>query len=178
MRYMVMLAVVGLLVVGCETNKGMEKEERIDTRKADGGQIGSADLTAATEKVVESIANVPAIHQAGERVVIVMDQVTNETLSDPSANFQIYLARIRALLNQSGQTKNLMFVETRVKSEQIKQREGYPAAATARTLPRYALTAAFYDLPRGRSNYYLLTFQLFDLTNDAIVWENSYEVKL
>ncbi|MHB1156836.1 MAG: hypothetical protein ACYC26_08355 [Phycisphaerales bacterium] len=177
MRYIVMLAVVGLFVVGCETNKGMEKEERIDTRKADAGQLGSADLTVATEKAVEAIANVPAIHQAGDRVVIVMDQVTNQT-SDASANFQIYLARIRALLNQSGQTKNLMFVETRVKSEQIKQREGYPAAATARTLPRYALTAAFYDLPRSRGNYYLLTFQLVDLTNDVIVWENSYEVKL
>lgn len=177
MRYLVMFAILGLFVAGCD--HGAQKEQRLDTRVGEGGQLGSADLTAATEKAVEGIANdpdmVPATGQG--KVVIVMDQVTNHT-SDPSANFHIYLARIRALLNQSGQSKNLVFVETRAKAEQIKQREGYPAEATARTLPKYALTADFSDIPRSQTHYYLLTFQLVDLTNDLIVWEGMYEVKL
>jgi len=159
------------------TNEGFEKQERIESRKEAQPVLGSADLTTATDQAVASIANVAEIRAAEGRTVIVMDTVTNRT-SDPSADFQIYLARMRALLNQSGQKRDLVFVETRHKAEQIKAREGFPEGATARTLPNYAMTATFYDMPRGKTNYYLLTFQLVDLTNDLITWEDSYEVKL
>jgi len=178
MKYMMTIAVltVGLSACG-PTNEGFETEQRIESRKDGGPVLGSADLQRATDMAIQSIANVPEIRGNDGRTVIVMDTVTNRT-SDPSADFQIYLARIRAMLNQSGQKQDLVFVETRHKAEQIKAREGYPTDATVRTLPRYALTATFYDLPRGRTNYYLLTFQLVDLTNDIVTWEDSYEVKL
>lgn len=172
------LLTAALTLTACgPSNEGFETQERIESRKEVGPNLGSADLQAASDKAVASIARVPGIRTEGEKTVIVMDTVTNRT-SDPSADFQIYLARIRASLNQSGQRQDLVFVETRHKAVQIKEREGYPTEATARTLPRYALTATFYDLPRGRTNYYLLTFQLVDLTNDIIAWEDSYEVKL
>jgi PBP1b-binding outer membrane lipoprotein LpoB len=172
------LSLAALLIVGCAPkNEGIEHGTRVERRAGDGYGLASADLTQATDQAVAGIANVPGIRRADGRTVIVMDQVENRT-SDASADFQIFLARIRASLNNSGATKALVFVETRHKSEQIKAREGYPAKATARTLPTYALTASFYDLPRGAKNYYLLTFQLVDLTNDLIAWEGSYEVKL
>lgn len=181
MRYFSALALTlaALTIVGCAPrNQGAQRSVRIESRDpADGPNLGSADLVAASEKAVAGIANVPEIKQAGGRTVVVMDQVENKT-SDPSASFQIYLARIRALLNQSGAQRDLTFVETRTKAEAIKKREGIPTTESARLRPEYALTGTFYDLPRARTDYYLLTFQLIDLSNDVVVWEGSYEVKL
>lgn len=159
-------------------NEGAARSYRLETRDSPrSSQLGSADLVVASDKTVAAIADVPEIKQAGGRTVIVMDRVENQT-SDPSANFQVYLARIRAALNNSGAKRDLVFVETRSKAESIKQREGIPVESSARTRPQYALTGTFYDMPRATSNYYLLTFQLVDLTNDIVTWEGSYEVKL
>ena len=176
--------VVGMVMVmamGCETpprNQGYSDSYRLDSRLPDEGpQLGSVDLVVATDRAVEQIAARIGPKPTGERTVIVMDRVENQT-SDPTANFQIYLARIRASLNQSGATSNLVFVETRNRADAIKQREGVEPADHARTRPQFALAGIFHDMPRGYSNYYLLTFQLVDLGNDQLVWEQMYEVKL
>lgn len=175
------LMMAAATMVGCDTtprNEGRKDTPRIDSRQAgEGTRLGSQDLTVASEKAVVGIANLPAIKSAEGRTVIVMDRVANRT-SDPSQNFQIYLARIRALLNQSGAKHDLVFVETRTVAEDIKAREGIAAGPQNRTPPRYALAGTFYDLPRARTNYHLLTFQLVDLTSDEITWEDQYEVKL
>lgn len=172
------MTVVIATVVGCgPTNRGVEKEQRIERRVGEGSRLGSADLAAATDEMIASIAQVPEIRNNDKRTVIVIDRVENRT-SRSAEQFQIYLARLRAMMNQSGLKRDIVFVEDRAKAERIKQREGYPADATARTLPTRAITATFYDMPRARSNYYLLTFQLIDLSNDLITWEDSYEVKL
>jgi hypothetical protein len=165
--------------VGCHADRGVEKSQRLESRsKGEGSALGSADLVVASDKATAGIAAVPEIASAtaaGGRTVVVMDRVENKT-SDPSANFQIYLARIRVSLNQSGASRHLVFVESRAKAEGIKDREG--VTESARIKPHFALTGTFYDLPRGRTNYHLLTFQLVDLTSDVVVWEDSYEVKL
>lgn len=175
------LVLTAATLVGCDTtprNEGRNDSSRIDSRKpSEGTQLGSQDLTTASELAVTGIANLPAIKSAEGRTVIVMDRVANRT-SDPSENFQIYLARIRAHLNQSGAKHDLVFVETRTVAEDIKAREGIAAGPQNRTPPRYALAGTFYDMPRGRTNYYLLTFQLVDLRSDELTWEDSYEVKL
>jgi len=176
-----LIILAAVLLAGCDAtpkNEGEARSYRLETRDPGAGpNLGSADLVVASEKAVAGIADVPAIKQAGGKTIIVMDRVENQT-SDPSANFQIYLARIRTYLNNSGAKKDLAFIETRTKAEAIKKREGIPTQDSARIRPEYALTGTFYDMPRARSNYYLLTFQLVDLTNDLIVWEDSYEVKL
>lgn len=169
---------VGL--VGCgTTNEGAPKSHRLESRlPSEGTQLGSADLVVASDRAVESIAErLREIHGEEADTVIVMDRIGNET-SDRTANFQIYLARIRSNLNQSGARYNLRFVETRRRAEEIKQTEGIPESDSARTRPTYALTGVFYDMPRGGTNYYLLTFQLMDLRDDIVVWEGDYEVKL
>ena len=69
--------------------------------------------------------------------------------------------------------------------EQQRRREhgtsgGYQSSAD------YVLTCEVFDLPAGRTNYYLLDYQLVQLRKatsgpdvgaGAIVWENTYEVK-
>lgn len=173
-------ASVGL--AGCHgpLNRGVPKSYRLESRlpiERANSRLGSADLTVATAEMVEDIVNTPRVRPKNGKRVIVMGRVTNRT-SMPAEQFRIFLARIRVLLNQSGARKDLVFIADRQKAERIKTREGYPPEASARALPEYALTGTFYDMPRGRSNYYLLTFQLVDLSTDRIVWENMYEVKL
>jgi hypothetical protein len=183
LRRSFMMTLAGSCVAGLSAcaahNEGRAKSYRIESRTPhEAPALGSADLVVATDRVTGEIANLPDIRAtAPNRTIIVMDRVDNRT-SDPSANFQIYLARIRAMLNESGATRNLAFVETRARAEDIKRTEGISPAESARTRPRYALSGAFYDMPRGGTNYYLLTFQLVDLTNDIIALERSYEVKL
>ena len=176
------LAAASLMLAGCGAtgprNQGQPKSHRIESRlPGEGPYLGSADLVVATEQAVAGVASLPALRVAAGKTVIVMDRVETRT-ADPSANFQVYLARIRALLNQSGTRHNLAFVETRTKAEGIKEREGIPTQLSKRTRPRYALSGTFYDIPRRSTNYYLLTLQLVDLTDDVIAWEGSYEVKL
>lgn len=173
------LAVTGAL--GCEgpKNEGKAGSFRVESRlPSEGSALGSGNLTVATERAVEGIIHAAHFQpHADGGTVVVMDRVENLT-SDPSADFQIYLARIRALLNQSGGHHGLLFVETRSKAEAIRRREGYPNEASFRQMPDYALTATFHDMPRGSTNYHLLTFQMVDLNDDVIVWEGHYEVKL
>ena len=175
------LLVVALILAACDTtprNRGVPKSYRLESRlPSEGPRLGSANLTVATEQMVSSIANVPQVEANQGRTVIVLDRIANRT-SDPTAQFQIYLARIRALLNQSGAQRDLVFVADRGRAAEIKSREGIPPGDTSRTRPEYALTGTFYDMPRGLTNYHLLTFQLIDLGNDRIIWEDSYEVKL
>lgn len=173
------LATAMLFVTGCSENQGIAKNQRIESRAEDQTRLlGSDNLVEATDAAVQQIAALPdLVKDESGRTIIVLDKVENRT-RDQSTDFQIHLARIRALLNQSGAKKQLAFVETRSKAESIRQREGIPDAATSRTRPRYALTATFSDLPRRGGVYYLLAFQLVDLTNDIIAWEGSYEVRL
>ena len=161
-----------VLLSACDAtpkNEGKSKSYREESRlPSEGSSLGSGNLINATDKAVAGIANVGEIKQAGVRTVIVMDRVDTSKKSDPSADS----------LNQSGAAKDLVFVETRDKAEAIKLREGIPKDQSGRTRPRYALTATFYDMPRGRTNFYFLSFVLLDLTNDAIAWADSYEGKL
>lgn len=174
-------SLVGLALIGCDTtprNEGAAKSYRIESRlPSEGPQLGSADLVVASEQAVASIADVSEIRDEEGPTVVVMDRIENET-SDPSADFQIYLARIRALLNESGAQRDLAFVADRSRASSIRAREGLSSEEPTRVRPKYALTGIFYDMPRGQTNYNLLTFQLIDLTSELVIWENSYEVKL
>jgi len=173
-----MVCLMMCLPLGCAGTENRTEQIPAETRRpSEGLGLGSRDLLTATEQAVASIAQVEAIRRDDGRTPIVVDRVFNET-SDASRDFQIFLARIRAMLNQSALNQDLVFVESRDKAEAILQREGYPPEQTARTVPDYALTATFNDLPRGRTNYYLLTFQLINLRNQQQLWEDFYEVKL
>lgn len=174
-------ATFAMVMIGCSPqNRGTPGEYRVESRTDRERGLGSADVTVATDQMTASIANEPRVRKVdGQPTIIVMDRIENRT-SMPSQDYQLFLARIRASLNQSGARDALQFVETRYRADAIKEREGLPPGqhGTTRTVPEYALTGAFYDLPRGGTNYYLLTFQLVDLRNEMVVWENSYEVKV
>ncbi len=170
---------IALFALGaCETTPtdyGRTTTRPVDQRMSSERGLASKDLISATDNMTQSIASMPEFRDAPYRVQIVMDRVQNRT-NMPAREFDIYLARIRANLNQSGARYNIGFVENRSSLEAVREREGVPQVAY-QTKADYTLKAVFYDLPNRKSEYYLLTFQIVDLHDGQIVWEGSYEVK-
>jgi len=169
---------------GCQSNpprvenRGATTTAPLDKRLPSERGLGSKDLVTATDEMVESIANHPEFINAPYRVQIVMDQVVNRTTM-PARDFDIYLARIRAHLNESGARYNLGFVLPKADIEHLRRKEGLDPAGSSDFASKadYVLRGVFYDAPSGGTNTYLLTFQIVDLHDAQITWEGSYEVK-
>lgn len=162
-------------------NRGATTTAPLDKRLPQERDLGSRDLVTASDEMVESIANHPEFIHAPSRVQIVMDEVVNRTTL-PARDFDIYLARIRANLNQSGARYNIGFVLPKADIEHLRRKEGLEPADSSDFASKadYVLRGVFYDAPtggRGGTNTYLLTFQIVDLHDAQIVWEGSYEVK-
>jgi hypothetical protein len=198
MRPLLITAFTALLLAACNTppkNEGWSGN-RLDP-SADGlGEIGgtdlrSKDLTTATDKMVQDIALRLDVVNRSSPPKIVMGNIWNRT-SDPQKTYDIFLARLRALLNSSGTRHGLEFVRERDFMEFQRDREfgGKDPSRTAsayRSRADYMLTGEIFDMPSGGTNYYLMSFQLVQLVDratsgpdvgaGAIVWENMYEVK-
>jgi len=170
------------LLAGCQSSpppdRGRTTTVPVDQRLSFERGLASKDLTSATDDMVRSIAAKPEIRDSPYRVQIVMADVVNRT-SMPARNYDIYLARIRALLNQTDSRYNIGFVTEKSRVEQLRRSEGLDPVGGSSFVSKadYALQGVFYDLPNQGANYYLLTFQIVDLSDGEIYWENSYEVK-
>lgn len=137
--------------------------------------LASKDLITATDQFVQRFASDRRTVESPTRLNIVVGEAQNMT-STPARNFDIYLARIRASLNASESNRyNMAFIAPRREVDRIRQREGLGAAGA--TKADYYLTSQFFDLPNAGTNFYLLTFQVTDLADGEIVFEDSYEVK-
>lgn len=181
------VAAVSLLVSlpACQDNRPSPNLGRTTTadpakRRSNEVDLASKDLVSSTDDIVQQIASKPEFRNPPYRINIVMDRVVNKT-SLPSRNFDIYLARIRSQLNQSGARYNIGFVERKATVEAIRQSEGLEpppgSAGSYKSKADYALKGDFYDMPNVGSNYYLLTFQIVDLHDGEIVFEGNYEAK-
>ncbi|MEZ6212502.1 MAG: hypothetical protein R3B46_14880 [Phycisphaerales bacterium] len=159
-------------------NRGATTTAPLDKRLPSERGLASKDLVTATDEMIESIANHPEFINAPYRLQIVMDQVVNRTTM-PARDFDIYLARIRARLNESGARYNLGFVLPKADIEHLRRKEGLDPAGSSDFASKadYVLRGVFYDAPSGGTNTYLLTFQIVDLHDAQITWEGSYEVK-
>ena len=148
-------------------------------------RLDSADLVAMTDQMAASLlaADVVASRTAGSpRWIISMDRVTNRT-SDviPRRELWAFMGRLRALLNQSPalRQRNIVFVLSPDQAQAIGER--HAEAAGTRAQPTHALSATFESLTQDtrsiRSDTYLCAYQLIDLHNDVVIWEDHYEVK-
>ncbi len=169
----------------CQENRPAPNLGRTTTadpakRRSNEVDLASKDLVSSTDDIVQQIAAKPEFQGQPYRIQIVMDRIANKT-SLPSRNFDIYLARIRTKLNESGARYNLGFVERRATVEAIRQSEGLEpppgSAGGYKSKAAFALRGDFYDMPNVGSNYFLLTFQIVDLHDGEIVYEGSYEAK-
>jgi len=141
--------------------------------RVDHTRLGSADLVAMTDAMVRSMLADDALagrSTESPAMIIVADRVSNRTNDIlPEREKQAFTARLRALLNQSPELdrRNMQFVRNRDR------------ASSDRVAPTHALTATFYADTQAerqrRSDMYVCAFQLTDLANDRILWEDRYE---
>jgi len=138
-------------------------------------RLQAADLVAMTDKMAASLARAEALSRRGPGSPtwwIAADRVVNKSNDIiPEREKELFIARLRALLNRSSLSgsRNLRFVREAA------------LAGSGRPTPTHALTATFDALthadPKRRTDYYLCAFQLIDLRDETVVWEDAYEVK-
>ena len=151
--------------------------------------LDSNDLVRMTDQMAAAIVSDPIIARITEQgpMIIVLTPLKNNTSQIiPTDKGDIFLHRLRALLTGQPSLRNrFVFVlnraayqrllsETTIPSNELGPREDQLA-------PQYALQAAFYSdthvTSNYRSDYYLCTFFLTNITSGQIVWEGSYETK-
>jgi hypothetical protein len=149
--------------------------------------LDSVDLVRMTDDMALKIVADPdvqaAIQQSGKLKVVVQpveNRMTAEVL--PKGPAETFTARVRALLSNHAPDR-FTWVMNRDAFYDLRGREldvdlgPSPEAID----PEYALTAIFGSLTnetsRGRSSYYLCTYELTNLRDRTVLWTDKYEVK-
>jgi hypothetical protein len=172
---------------------------RMDPSRDAASEVGSldlrsADLVAATDRMAMDLASRSDINNPRNPPVFFIGPVINET-SQPQQNYQIFVNRLRALLNAAASDRERHGLDIRQDAEfmeRMRQHE-YGTTRDPDTGEQYAspneyvLTAIIHDLPSRGTNYYLIEYQLVQLKDfaesgpnrgpAAIIWSNFYEVK-
>lgn len=143
--------------------------------RANTTRLTAVDLVAMTDRMAASLVRASALADrdaASQPWRIAADRVRNNTNDIiPEREKQLFLARLRALLNETDtlRRRNITFV-----------REA-ELSGPRRASPTHALTATFHAITHAdrqrRSDFYLCAFQLVDLRDESVVWEDRYEVK-
>ena len=149
--------------------------------------LDSVDLVRMTDDMAAKIVADPdvqaAIERAGKLKVVIQpveNRMTAEVL--PKGPAETFTARVRALLSHHAPDR-FTWVMNRETFDHLRTREldvdlgPSPEAID----PEYALTAIFSSLTdessRGRSSYYLCTYELTNLRDRTLLWTDKYEVK-
>ncbi len=177
-----------LLLTGCAEHGYSYYRPGVSSFQPGDQGLQSRDLVDMTNRLAADLLKIPEIAQNPNKVIIVMTGIDNKT-SQPWQNDQIYLARMRALLNQYARDR-IAFVIQPQELQQLQQQELGGAGGDAfeqssrgqvpqntRMIPQYALKGVFYDLPNSATTYYLCTFQLVNLQTGEVVWEGHYETR-
>ena len=189
---------LALGLAGCESapeNRG-QSGRRVDPARDAPSELGSTtprseDVVVASDRMAMDIAQRLDINDRENPPRIVVGQIENRS-SIPYQDYQIFLVRLRGLLQQAGTRHGLEFIREAAYIEQQREREfgdkdPTKTAEAYRSRAEYVLTCEIYDLPSGGTNYYLFSYQLVQIVDQAqsgpdvgagaIVWENTYEVK-
>jgi PBP1b-binding outer membrane lipoprotein LpoB len=152
-----------------------------------GTGVESQDLVAVTDKMARTILGIPQIANAQGTPCIVLDPVKNETRFP--INKDIFLTRIRAMLNSKSAGKVTFLARDRMEALQHERDLKRSGQVTANADPNvvefkgadFFLTGTLQGLSTrtsaGTSDYVLYDFQLIDARTSALVWEDSAEIK-
>ncbi len=150
--------------------------------------LRDVDLIECTERMSRSFAQSPVISTrsyASPRWIISIDKLANHTNQIIVENEKwAWIGRLRSLLTQSriSEQKALIWIVPPEKWPIIQEElRSVGEPPDLRRSPSHLLTAAFTVLTNtsasGRSDSYLCTFQLVDLSSGELVWEDAWEVK-
>ena len=150
--------------------------------------LDSHDLVVMTDKMAASIASDPILASLTARgpITIVLTPLKNETNEIITrGQGDAFLHRLRVLLVAHQSLRNRFVFIINPTSYQRLAQQGISTAdlggAQGPLKPTYALQATFYAdtkvAAEYRSDYYLCTFFLTDISTGRILWEGSYETK-
>ncbi len=150
--------------------------------------LDSVDLVKMTDDMAMKIGGDPDVQRAFERrgpLKIVVEPVVNEMTAEvlPRGPAEAFTARVRMLLARHAPERFTWIMNRdawyRLRNQEVQGIDPGPAPEAVN--PDYALTATFRSLTKEdakrRSAYYLCVYQLTDLSDRAILWTGSYEVK-
>ena len=187
------VAVAGLLT-GCASS-GVKNPSGVPVTemKADergfvaGTGVESQDMVAVTDKMSRSILAVKQIANAQGTPRIALNPVVNETRFP--INKDIFLTRIRTMLNSRAQGKVLFLAREHMAALQKEQELKQSGQVTSSSDPRavefkgadFFLTGKLQGMTTraaaGTSDYVLYSFQLIDARTSDIIWEDFAEIK-
>lgn len=187
------VAVAGLLA-GCASS-GVKNPSGVDVTEmrpdergfVAGTGVESQDLVAVTDKMARSVLATPQIQAAQGVPRIILDPVVNETRFPISKD--IFLSRIRALLNSKSQGKVVFLARERMPALENERAMKQAGTVTSSSDPNkvefkgadFLLTGKLQSLTtktsKGTSDYVLYTFQLIDARTTDIIWEDMAEIK-
>lgn len=152
-----------------------------------GTGIESQDLVAVTDAMARAILNTPAIRDAANPPTVVLDPVINNTRFP--INEEIFLRRIRALLNQRAAGRVYFLARNRMQTLENEREMKRDGRVLSSSDPRenqflgadYFLTGALDGMSSssrdGVSDYVMYSFQLIDAPSSLIIWEDFREIK-
>ena len=189
MRTLWIPAVFLCAVAGCAP----EGVRKVDVMSADegfsDGALESSDIIRMSSQMAPSILRCDGVmsRTSGNRAVIVIDRIKNETSLRDLRVSDVSLRRLRVELNKHATDRVLFvvrrFTQQRLAKERTDARDDYDyypipgLSESKRRKPDYALAGTFYDHKEKKGTYHLCTFQLINLVTGDIVWEDKYEVK-
>ena len=150
--------------------------------------LRGVDLVDMTDRMGESFAQSDALAQrsaADDLWIVSLSKVTNQTSQIiPEGERWLYLARLRSALSQArvGGDRGIIWIIPAEKWSMIQGETDLPDEPFGvREDPTHVMTAEFHSLtrtgPEGRSDMYVCSYQLIDLGDGRLVWEDSWEVK-
>jgi len=189
MRTLWVSAVILCAVAGC-TPEGVRK---VDLMSADEGfsdsALESSDIIRMSSQMAPSILRCSDVmsRTSGNRAVIVIDRIKNETSLRDLRVSDVSLRRLQMELHKHAGDRVLFvvrrFTQQRLAKERADLRDDYDyypipgLSESKRRKPDYALAGTFYDHKEKKGTYHLCTFELVNLVTGHVVWEDRYEVK-
>lgn len=195
------IAFAGLTVGGCSPPQGASggRVETTDTTRAErySTQVLPASLVEFSDQVAQQLAadlsEQPELNR-DFRVSVVFGDIVNKTGIVPTSDFEAFRTRVRQKLMQSPQFRDkVRFIESRARWSSVVNRElggsgnedllqeGSRTGNSRGLNPEYTyfLNGEMYRVERGgRTNLYLMSFNLMKASDSELVWESSpYEVK-
>jgi len=152
-----------------------------------GTGVESQDLVAVSDKMARSILSVPQIANASGTPNVVLNPVVNDTRFP--INKDIFLTRIRVLLNSKAQGKVAFLAREQMEALQSERDLKQAGQVTTPSDPNivefkgadFFLTGKLQGMTTraqaGLSDYVLYSFQLIDARSSVIVWEDFAEIK-
>ncbi|MGA2496273.1 MAG: hypothetical protein ABSH20_00945 [Tepidisphaeraceae bacterium] len=175
-----LLLVVGVLgMAGCAENTAVSHGHNT--------ALDSVDMVSMTDQMARSMAGDERVRQTiarkGKLVVVVQpveNQLTGEIL--PAGQAELFTARVRMLLSKHA-PESFTWVMNRdaFYRLQARERDLDLGPAPERAQPEFALTATFRSLTdettKRRTAAYLCVYELTNLNDRTLVWNDRYEVK-